>query len=366
MDTLTKHDLIQQEIVEKALEFYKTENKGYIDGAMRLGKIKITIDLMKSFEKDLKDDVLVLIAYPDNKIKSSWENEFEKWKYNNPWITYVNFSSLHKVNDLVPDFFIIDEFHSCSDKERDYCHQIMTNDKNTKTLGLSGTISKWTKGIWGLKEIAKYTTLDGINDGILADYQITVHFVDLDTKVKTPNSKGKLLSEKQKYDNYTFVIDKFKKEGKDTMHLALSRNRLSTSSLGKLNYTKNLLLTLNDKRIAIFAGLTDTADKMGVPTYHNKSKDDSNFQKFQNEEINHLALAQMGRMGVSFNKLDSVILLNATSNAEDTSQICNRAIKLDYNGKVADIHLIALNEEVEREKIKRSLSMLDKNRIKYK
>lgn len=353
---------IQQEIVTKALEFYKTDNKGYIDGAMRLGKIKITIDLFKSLCTPVST---ILICYPDNKIKQSWIDEFKKWGYGSLSILFTNFSSLSKFKDARPDLFVIDEFHSASDLERDYCHQIMTNYVNTKTLALSGTISKWTKGVWGLKEIAKYTTLQGIEDQILANYQVTVHFVDLDTKVKTPNSKGKLLSEKQKYDNYTFVINKFKKEGKDTMHLALSRNRLSTSSLGKLNYTKNLLLTLNDKRIVIFAGLTDTADKIGVPTYHNKSKDDSNFQKFQSMEINHLALAQMGRMGVSFNKLDSVMLLNATNNAEDTSQICNRAIKLDYNGKVADIHIIALNEEVERAKIKRSLSMLDKNRIKY-
>lgn len=359
---MTEHDKIQEEIVKKALEFFKTEQRGYIDGAMRLGKIKISIEIMKRMFSRIP---IVLIAYPDNKIEDSWKQELTKWAYSNTWITFVNFRSLHKYKDEIFDFFIIDEFHDCSDNERDYCHQIMTKNKEIKTLALSGTISKETKGLWGLREIAKYTTNEGIQAGILADYRINVHFVDLDKKIKTPNKKGKLLSEKQKYDNYTYVINTFRNEGKDTMHLTLSRNRLSTSSIGKMNYLKSLLKKLKDKRVIVFCGLTDVADKTYIPSYHNKSENDDNFQKFQRGEINHLALANMGKMGVSYKDLDCVILLNATGNKEETAQVCNRAIKLDYKGKVADIHIIALNEQVEISKIKNTLSMLDKNKIKY-
>lgn len=359
---MDKQSEIQEEIVKKALEFFKTEQRGYIDGAMRLGKIKISIEIMKriSFHTPI-----VLIAYPDNKIKQSWMEELKKWAWYNALITFTNFFSLHKYKDGIFNFFIIDEFHSCSDLERDYCHQIMTNSKNVKTLALSGTISKETKGLWGLKEIAKYTTNEGIDAGILANYQVTVHFVDLDNKIKTPNKKQKLLTEKQKYNNYTFVINKFRAEGKETMHLLLSRNRLSTASLGKMNHLKQLLAKLKDKRIIVFAGLTEVADRIGIPTYHNKSENDENFQKFQRQEINHLGLAAMGKMGVSFSNLDGVILLNATHNAEETAQMLMRSIKLDYAGKIADVHVIALNEEAERVKIKKSLSMLDSKKIKY-
>lgn len=358
---MNKQSKIQEEAVEIALKFFETSNKGYIDAAMRFGKIKVTLEIFKRLFDFIPT---VLIAYPDNNIKKSWEDEVIKWNYSNPNIIFVNFMSLHKYKDSIFDIFICDEFHDMSDRQRDYCHQIMTN--GTKyTLALSGTVSKLTQRMWGLPLIYKYTTLEGISDEVLADYRITVHFVPLDTIIKTKNSKGKFLTEKQKYDNYTYVINKFKKEGKDTMHLLLSRNRLSTSSLGKMNYLKKLLLTLVDKRIVVFAGLTDVADRIGIPTYHNKSKDKSNFEKFQEEEINHLGLAAMGKMGVSFVKLDSVILLNATANSEETAQVANRAIKLDYQGKVADIHIIALKEQVEIDKMKKSLAMLDKTKIKY-
>lgn len=353
-------DEIQEEIVQKAVKFYKEERFGYIDGAMRLGKIKISIDIMKDMAI-----IDTLIAYPDNRIRESWEQEFIKWGYDSSLVTYTNFSSLHKFIDRTFGLLIIDEFHSCSFLERDYCHQIMTNNKNTKVLGLSGTVSKDTKRLWGLNEIAKYTTTQGIQDGVIADYRINVHFVSLDTKVKTPNKKGRMLSEKQRYNNYTYVINKLKNEGKETMHLLLTRNRLSTASLGKLNHVKQLLEKMKDKRVLVFAGLTDTADRIGIPTYHNKSKDDSAFQQFQREEINHLALAAMGKMGVTYKNLTSVILLNATHNKEETAQMVGRATKLDYINKVADIHIIALDEEAEREKIRKTLSMLDKNKIKY-
>lgn len=360
MDKQTK---IQGEIVQKAIEFYKENRFGYIDGAMRLGKIKISLDILRNLFTYFPT---VLISYPDNKIKASWENDIIKWNYINRNVTFVNFSSLHKYVEEQFDFFIIDEFHSCSDLERDYCQQIMTNSSKTKTLALSGTISKETKDIWGLKEIAKYTTLEGIKDGILSDYKITVHLVDLDTKVKTPNSKGKLLSEKQKYENYSFVIQKMQREYRNFMHLALARNRLSLHSIGKTSYLKELLTNkMKNKRVVIFTGLADVADNLGIASFHSKSKDKKGFDDFMEEKVNWLALAAMGKMGISYPNLDAVILLNFTYNAEESSQILNRAIKLDYAGKVADLHIICLNEPPELKKVKESLSMLDKSKITY-
>jgi hypothetical protein len=183
--------------------------------------------------------------------------------------------------------------------------------------------------------------------------------------VKTEDKKGKEKTEKQRYDGYSWVIEKLKREGSNFMHLALSRNRLSQSSIGKMNHLKKLLGKLQDKRVVIFTGLANVADSIGVPSYHSKSPDDLAYTGFQEGKHNHLALAAMGKMGVTYKDLDSVILLNFTYNAEESSQILNRAIKLDYNGKVADLHILCLNEPPKLKKIKESLSMLDQSKIKY-
>lgn len=359
---MSLHTQIQDVHIDATVEFFKKNNHGYSDLSMRYGKTRYAIEVLK---KIYDYDPCVLIAYPYNIIKNSWVEECKKWEYDNPNITYVNFRSLFKYENKIFDIVIIDEMHKASDNQRDIAKKIIKNDDEVKCLAFSGTISKETQLLWGLPKIVSYSTLEGIEQGILADYQVTVHFVDLDTKVKTPNKKGKLLSEKQRYDNYTYVINKFKEEGKNIIHLTLSRNRLSTSSIGKKQYALKLLEKFKNKRVVIFCGLTEVADSLGIPSYHNKSKDDQNFQDFQNKKINHLALANMGKMGTTFIDLDVVILLNATGNKEETAQVLNRAIKLDYKGKVADTHIIALNEPAEKAKIKNTLLMLDQKRIKY-
>lgn len=356
-----KQNELQQQFIDEGLKFFKKIDRGYYNLAMRFGKCRTTIELMK---KLLHKNEWVLIAYPDNKLKQTWMDEMDKWGWNDGInVEYVNFSSLKKHLDAKYDFFVIDEFHSASENERDYAHQIMDNSQYT--LGLSGTISNETTAIWDLAEIASYSTDQGIQDGILADYKITVHLVNLDNTVKTADKKGKLKTEKQKYDGYTWVIEKLKRDGANFMHLALARNRLSLSSLGKINHVKKLLGKLSDKRVLVFTGLANVADGLDIPSYHSKSEDDSGYTEFQSGENNHLALAAMGKVGVTYTNLDSVILLNFTYNAEETSQILNRAIKLDYKNKMADLHVICLNEPAEIKKVKESLSMLDETKIKY-
>jgi len=351
---------IQEEYIETTVKFFKKNDSGYLDLAMRFGKCRTSIEVLK---KMYKKKCSLLIAYPDNKLKQTWEDEIKLWGYKNEDVTFVNFSSIKNYCGYLFDFIIIDEFHSASDNERDYFLAMF--DERSKVLALSGTVSRDTKFDWQLPLIAKYSTEDGIQDGILANYQITVHFVNLDQLTLVKDVKGKMKSEKQKYDGYSWVLEKLRREGKSTMFMALARNRLSQSSIGKLNYLKHLLSNLNDKRVLVFTGLSKVADSIGIPSYHSKSKDDSNFKKFQTGKENHLALAAMGKVGVTYPELDCVILINFTYNAEESSQILNRAIKLDYADKIADLHVIALNEAPEIKKIKESLSMLDQKKIKY-
>lgn len=357
---MTKQDELQEEFIERGLKFFKNNKAGYFDLAMRFGKCRTTIEILKRM---CGQHDTILIAYPDNKLKQTWIDECELWGYNNPNITFVNFSSLRKYIPYSFDFFIIDEFHSCSENERMYAKEIIENCNYT--LCLSGTISDNTRFDWELLEIASYSTEDGIRDKILADYRISVHLVELDDVVKIKDKRGKEKTEKKRYADYTYVIEKLKREGSNFMHLALSRNRLSLSSIGKMNHLKKLLKRLEDKRVVVFTGLANVADSIGIPSYHSKSKNDDGYIGFQEEKHNHLALAAMGKMGVTYKNLDSVILLNFTYNAEESSQILNRAIKLDYNGKVADLHILCLNEPPELKKIKESLSMLDQSKIKY-
>ena len=360
---MTKQDEIQQNHLLNLLNHYKEENKQALAHlSIRYGKTKLSCALLRGL---FSYDQTTLIAYPDNKIREVWESECLKWGYSNPNITYVNFSSLWKYEDKVFDMVVCDEVHELSENQLDILHIIITNDRNIKFLGLSGTISKETQQRIGIPIVVEYSTSSGIEDKILADYRITVHSVDLDTRIKTLNKKGKLLSEKQRYDNYSFVINRMRKNGDNSMHLALARNRLSLSSIGKMEYVRKLLLQLNGKRTLVFTGLAKVADDIGIPSYHSKSPSDLDYRMFLEEKYHQLALAAIGKTGVTYPNLDCVILLNFTYNAEESSQVLFRSLKLDYKEKCADLHLITLNEPPEIKKVKESLSMLDKTKITY-
>ncbi|MEI6186931.1 MAG: helicase-related protein [Alphaproteobacteria bacterium] len=357
---MSTQDELQAKVVKQIKDFFSNHvSIGYIDLAMRFGKCKVVIDLLKTYHYNPK----IFIAYPDNKLQQTWIDEMNLWGYDMENVLFVNFSSLKHFRDSAFDFFIIDEFHAASPLEREYCRNII--DASCIALLLSGTVSEETKKDWGYPCIAKYTTLEGIDDGILANYLINVHLVDLDTKIYTEDKKGKRKTEKQRYDAYTWVIEKLKQDGDNFMYLALARNRLSLSSIAKKEYTLRLLEKLKDKRVLVFTGLSKAADSLGIPSYHSKSKEEGVFTAFKEGTINQLALAAIGKVGVTYPNLDSVILTNFTYNAEETSQILNRAIKLDYKDKIADLHILCLNEPAELKKLKESLSMLDSTKINY-
>lgn len=359
---MTNQTKIQDEYVEKSLKFLKIEKRGLAHLYMRFGKTRYAFEVLK---KLVPLNSEILICYSDNILRETWKTESIKWNYNNSNITYCNFTSLHKYQKDKFDVVVGDEVHNLSEYELQVLQEIITNSERTHFLGLSGTISKETREKIGVPIMVEFLAKEAIEAGIVADYNITVHLVNLDNKIKTANKAGKLLTEKQKYDNYSFVIKKLFKEGKNTMHLALSRNRLSIGSKGKIAYLNKLLEKLKDKRYLIFTGLSSVADEIGIPSYHSKSPNDNNLQRFQRGEINHLAMVEKGKTGFTYKDLDGVILLNFTYSSENMAQGNSRSGYLDYIGKCSESHIICISEEPEVHKLKESLSMLDSKKIKY-
>lgn len=358
-----KQNEIQNKFVKKGWEYLEKYNIGCFDIAQRVGKSFIGAKMIKQYCNGEK----ILIAYPDNQIVSSWELAFKEINVDITNIVFTNYSSLKKYVDEEWFLTIFDEIHDLSSvKEIENATKITDNSKYI--LGMTGTLSDESENrIWnafGMKVILRYSAEQAIKDGIISDYNITIHKCELDDKIKTINKQGKFLTEKQKFNNYSFVINKFKQEKKNYMFLALQRNSLSQKSLGKRNKCMQILKQMKDKRVIIFCGYSEQADSLGIPSFHSKSNE-NNMLKFNNLEFNHLALANMGRIGKSYNNLDSVILLSWTGNAEDVFQRVSRAMLLDYNEKKADIHLLCINEASELKKLKESLSLLNKNKIKY-
>lgn len=336
---------------------------GILNLCPRFGKIYTTINILEKFNSDIS----ILIAYPDVKIKDSWEEDFKTRGYKNPNITYTTHLSMHKHTMNMYDIVIIDEIHLLSDAQIDAAYDLTLI--NHQVLGLTGTLSTSTESELDMRlqlpVLAYYPIEQAIQEGVIVDYQITVIKVPLDNKV-VQTIKGKARTEKKHFDACSWVIDKLDSEGKNTMMLRLKRMRIIQGSIAKLNMTKAVLNKYADERILVFCGTTDSADSLGIPSHHSKSPDKEGFKRFAEGEGNHMAVVKIGNTGVTYKPLNKVILNYFDSNAENLAQKVNRCMAMEYNNpdKKAQIYIISTNEVVEEKWLNKSLEFFDKDKIK--
>ncbi len=335
---------------------------GILNLCHRFGKISTTINILEQLPKDIS----ILIAYPDVKIKDSWEEDFKARKYKNPNIVYTTHLSLKKHANTAFDMVIIDEIHLLSDAQLDAAYDLSLFNK--QILGLTGTLSTWTEteleDRLDLPVLASYPIEQAIEEGVIVDYHITILKVPLDNK--TPITiKGKSRTEKKHYDACSWVIDQLESQGKNTMMLRLKRMRLIQSSIAKSQLTKQILAKYNQERILVFCGTTDTADSLGIPSFHSKSTDKESFKRFAEGEGNHMAVVKIGNTGVTYKPLNKVIINYFDSNAENLAQKINRCMAMEYNNpdKKARIYIVCTTEPVEEKWLNKALEFFDQGKI---
>ena len=336
---------------------------GILNLCPRFGKIYTTINILEK----MNSNISILIAYPDVKIKDSWEQDFKARGYNNSQITYTTHLSLHKHRHDEFDVIVIDEIHLLSDAQVEVCEELF--ETNKQVLGLTGTLSAWTESELDMRldlpVLAHYPIEQAIQEGVIVDYQITIVKVPLDNKI-VQTVKGKARTEKKHFDACSWVINQLSQMGKDTMMLRLKRMRIIQGSIAKLNMTKAILNQYKEERILVFCGTTNAADSLDIPSHHSKSPDKEGFKKFTEGEGNQMAVVKIGNTGVTYKPLNKVILNYFDSNAENLAQKVNRCMSMEYNNpdKKAQIYIISTNEEVEEKWLNKALEFFEKDKIK--
>ena len=359
---MNKRSELQEEFANETVKYLKINRRGYLDVAMRFGKV--TVSLLTIQKLKCKK---ILVLYPDLKIKDSWLKDIARLKMNLDLFTFSHYQSTKKcINNY--DIVILDEFPEQSLNELKNVKNLIYN-LNCYVLGLSGTVSKESEEL-ALNElnmgmIVQYTAEQAIRDGIISNYQVTVHSVPLDSNKKyLKNSKGQLITEATKYQNFNFIIESNKRKGINNKFLYINRNNLIKNSISKNIYIKSLISKLKD-RVLVFVGSIKAAEKLKVPVFHSKIKDLQEFEDFKEAKSKVLAVIGIGGSGVTYLSLSHLIIANITWNEEDISQKIFRCMLLDYEDKVADIHIIISSEETDLRKCKQALSMLNQDKITY-
>jgi superfamily II DNA or RNA helicase len=357
---MTLRDRRQKEFAQEWIDKGKF---GILNLCPRFGKIRTTINILKKLKPKT-----ILIAYPDNKIKDSWKDDFEQCKYDDENVTYTTHLSLHKYQDQAFDLVVIDEIHLLSEAQIEAAKVLL--DDNNVALGLTGTLSKRTEQTLDaeldMMVVAHYPIEKAIEEGVIVDYQITVVKVPLDD-VTINDYKGKKRTEKKQFDSYAWVINNLERQGGNTMFLRLARMRIIQSSLAKLNMTKKILNAHKDERILVFCGTTKIADSLGIASHHSKSADKETFTEFTEGEGNHMAVVKIGNTGVTYKPLNRVIINYFDSNAENLAQKINRCTAMEYDtpDKKAHIYIISSDEDVELKWLRKALEFFDKSKINY-
>lgn len=357
---MTTRDKRQREFADV---WINNEKHGILNLCPRFGKIRTSIHALDKIKPQS-----ILIAYPDNKIKESWQADFEELRFDDNIVTYTTHLSLKKYAYQNFDVVIIDEIHLLSEAQIEVCKDLFNNNK--QVLGLTGTLASDTERTLeeelDIHVIAAYPIEKAIEEGVIVDYEIHVIRVPLDNKV-TQDYKSKKKTEKKHYDDISWVINKIQNSGGDTMFMRLARMRIIQSSLAKSIATKRLLAAHKNERVLVFCGTTAVADSLGIPSYHNKSKEKQIFEDFAEGKGNHLAVVKIGNSGITYKPLDKVIINYFDSNAENLAQKINRCMGMEYAtpDKKAHIYIISSNELVELKWLNKALEFFDKNKIKY-
>ncbi len=349
-------DELQQLVASKYID------KGIFYLAPRVGKVKTSFNVCeKNGWKNIK------IIAPRVDIFEGWKADKIKFEFEGD-LEFCTFTSLGKQEYKDYDLIIIDEIHESSSEQLSNLKKIIGNNKS---LGLSGTMTNKTQqkiyNTLGMSTCFHYSIEKAVEQGILADYQISIHLVDLDDKsayIKT--SKG-MVTEKKRYNQFVWLTNKLSIEGKSTFFIDLKIISLLQNSLAKKNKTLQILKKSKNERVLIFCGTTDTADSLGIPTYHSKSKDKELFHSFCNGEGNHLATIKMMQSGITILPISKGIINYLSGNPEDSAQKICRFLNIEYNNldKKADIQIICSNTSFEKERLRTALMFFNQDKIEY-
>lgn len=346
-----------------AEEWLRSNRKMSLVLAPRMGKVRTSLLII-----DFGNYKNILICYPTKDIETGWQQDIKDLGYNFN-ITYTTFKSFNKVANESFDLIIVDEIHAASQKELENFGKFTYK---IDSLGLTGTLTNSKQrsifSYTGINVLLRLEINQAIELGILADYQINIHAVDLDNTIRYCGAKKK--TELEQFNALLYVESQMKSKGQDTFIMELKKQALLKGSKSRLFKTKELLQKYKDERILVFCGTMEASDSLGIPSYHskNKKKNAEILRQFCNDDgVNQLACVLMMSAGITIKPIDRGLLSFSTGAPMVTTQKICRFLGKEMNkpGKKATIDIIITNTEYERSRLDTALNWFDPTKINF-
>lgn len=355
----------REEIQDEALKATEGKRKCTIVLGTGVGKTLVGLRHMERHYSPLQS---ILIVAPKLSIISSWRYEAEKFGLSKvlEGATFSTYLSLNKHNPNDYDAVYFDEVHSLLDSHRSFL-----NNYAGRVLGLTGTPPKHKTSEKG-RLVSEYCPVvytfkadDAIENGIINDYQIIVHEINLDTakNYKVSTQKGSFMT--SELQNYSYWGTRIDTASGQPHILRVMRMKAMMEYSSKEKYAKALLSSITSKCI-VFANTQEQADRMCTHSYHsNNANSEENLLDFKLGNINKLSCVLQLNEGVNIPGLKQGIIMHAYGNERKASQRIGRLLRLNPDDK-AIVHILCYVNTVDEKWVKEALEDFDQSKIVWR
>jgi superfamily II DNA or RNA helicase len=355
----------REEVQKEALK--ATDGKKRCSVVLGTGVGKTLIGL-SHMERNTTSMMNVLVVAPKRSIFQSWTDDAVKFDKNDllDRITFCTYIGLTKRDPNDYDVVYLDEMHSLLDS-----HRLFLNDFNGMIMGLTGTPPKYMDSEKGRMVSAfcpvvyTFKADDAVENGILNDYQIIVHELELDRSKNyqvAMKTKSFITSES---DNYRYWCNRLELGQGPAPMLRVMRMKAMMEYRSKEKYTKQLMDSISSKCI-VFANTQDQADRLCKFSYHSGNKDsEENLLLFKDGKIEKLSCVLQLNEGVNIANLKQGIIMHAYGNERKAAQRIGRLLRLNPDDK-AIVHILCYKDTVDEKWVKEALEGFDQSKILWK
>lgn len=351
-------DLIQHQALKEALQFKRSG----LQLATGAGKTKIGLDYINVLPNHLK----VLVVAPKVDIFKSWTADAAKFEVAEllERITFTTYISLPKHNPEEYDIVILDEAHSLKASALPFLRGY-----KGRILGLTGTPPKYLTSEKGQLMMEYYPikyvfkTDKAVENEILNDYRIYVHYLDLNKNKTIKTKQGWMTSERAQYDWITREIEN--SNSRNLMFKTIQRINFLKQFETKEHYAKKLISEINqDEKVLIFANTIDQAERLCKDSHHSKNKN-SPLEAFKTGEITKLSCVEQLSEGINIPNLKNIIMLHSYSGSSPkASQKIGRALRLSVD-QIANVHILCYSDTADEKWVNDNLKNFNPEKITH-
>lgn len=351
-------DSVQQAALREALMFKRSG----LQLATGAGKTKIGLDYINCLNKEAK----VLVVAPKVDIFKSWMDDASKFGFPQllDRITFSTYLSLAKHDPEDYDILILDEAHSLKATALPF----LTRYRG-RILGLTGTPPKYLTSEKGQLMMEYYPikyvfkTDKAVENEILNDYHIFVHYLDLNRDKTIKTKQGWMTSERAQYDWITRELEAA--SSKTFMFKNIQRINFLKQFETKEHYAKKLLNEINqEEKVLIFANTIDQAERLCKDSHHSKNKN-SPLEAFKTGEITKLSCVEQLSEGINIPNLKNIIILHSYSGGSPkSSQKIGRALRLAVD-QTAIIHILCYRNTADEKWVTDNLKNFNSEKITH-